>query len=436
MWLNRRQVRWLVILLALLPVVPTVMTVQLMIEKAERERADEVALETGAIRDQTRHLVERSARGEALAEAARERTGDREAMGDALFGHLHRIFGEQVALSVSSPDGGIQRERGDVGGRDLVVSEIQGGPFAGWRVILGGIITVPEEFDRELIAAWWRAGGIVVGVVVVAGVVWLAVHRGLRVDELRGDLLTTVSHEMKTPLASMRVLLETLADEDSPVLRTAAQRRDYLDLVVKENQRLSRLAEDFLTFARLERGEARLKIESCPLREIVAEVCAELRPAIERAGAVVDNAVDAGHIALGDRTALGGVIRNLVENSLKYGTGPDGSPPRVLIDSVSDPGRRVSLRVTDGGVGIPAELRRHVFHRWFRVDSRLAGGGSGVGLGLAICRQFTRRMGGRIGIEETSDEGQGGCRFRVRLRCPRDIPPAAISLLHPNPDTP
>lgn len=412
MWLSRWQMRSLVVLLALLPLVPTIMLVQLMIEKAERQRADAVEAEMGVLRDQTIHLIERSAQSQRLTADARMRA-DEKARANLLFDHLHHIFGEEVILSIFQPDGKQMRHHGIEPSDDAIVMEVQGGHYSGWWVAVDGLLPIPDEYDGQVRAVWLRAIGIVLGVVVVAAVVWFTVHRGLRVGELRSDLLTTISHEMKTPLASMRVLLETLTDEESPVIRTEEQRNDYIDLVAKENRRLSKLTEDFLTFARLERGDVQLKSEPVRLRKVVEEVIEELAPGIAQTGAEISVELDARATVVGDGDALAGVVRNLVENALKYAGGADGTSPRIAIDADTDCRGRWLLRVSDQGRGIPASLRKVVFRRYYRADSELSDGGSGVGLGLAICRQFVRRMKGKIWIEEPAE---GGCRFVIRLK--------------------
>lgn len=405
MWMSRRQVRWLVILLALLPLIPSILMVRLMLDSARRERDEAVEMETAVYRDQLIHLVNRTS----MNGAARGDEG-----GDALFAQLRRIFGDDVTLILRSSLDGAEWKWGEDPTSDAIVARIREGRYEGWTVVLDRVVTLPEYIGEQLRMSWWRAAGISLGMVVVASVVWFGVHRGLRVDELRSDLLTTVSHEMKTPLASMRVLLETLTDGEVDILKSDSRRREYLDLVLRENRRLTRLADDFLTFARLERGEYRLRREVCGLRGIVDDLLVELAPAIDLAGARVECAIPESLRVLGDEEAIAGVIRNLVENALKYGFADGESPEIVIIGAVPQSGRgRVSLAVADQGPGIPAELRRAVFRRYFRIDSRLAGGGSGVGLGLAISRHLVRRMKGRISLEPNPG---GGCRFVVLLR--------------------
>jgi len=401
MWLSRRQMRWLVVLLALLPLVPAIMTMRLTLDNALRERDEAIEQETKIYRDQLIHLVNRTSSN---AEAGED--------GEILFAHLRRIFGDDATLILRGPG----REKvwawGTEPTQDAIVAEIREGRYAGWTVVLDRIVNLPEYISEQMYFAWMRAAAWAVGVALVAAVVWFAVHRGLRVDELRSDLLTTVSHEMKTPLASMRVLLETLTDDDDGlVLTTEAKRREYLDLVSGEVRRLTRLADDFLAFGRLERGDIQLRKETCQLREVVDRAITGLAPSIKSAGGRVVVEIDELSV-LGDGEAISTVVRNLIENALKYGKSSDGISRILVAAGGGEEGNDVRLSVSDSGPGIAAEYRRAVFRQYFRVDGRLAGSGSGVGLGLSICRHLVRRMGGHILLKENPG---GGCRFVVLL---------------------
>lgn len=404
MWLNRRQVRWLVVLLALLPLLPAIVAMRFAFDNARRERDEAVAEETRIYRDQLIHLVTR------ISLNAPGNAG-----GGDLSRQLKRIFGEGVSLSVRGPGSAALWSEGTAPSPDAIKVVIQEGRFADWTVILDHVVDLPDHLDEQMREAWWRAGGWALAVALVAAVVWFAVHRGLRVEDLRSDLLTTVSHEMKTPLAAMRVLLETLADgvgdaDEGPVA-AETRRREYLELALVENRRLTRVAEDFLTFARLERGDFSLRNELCDLDTLIEDILAELGPPLESAGAWVEHE-GSGLRVWGDGDALAAIVRNLVENALKYGIGADGAAEIRLSSERTESPRRLRLIVADRGPGIAPALRRSIFRRFFREDDRLAGASSGVGLGLAICRQFARRMKGRIAWEPNPG---GGSRFVVTL---------------------
>lgn len=402
MWLSRRQVRWLIVLLALLPLLPAIVAMRLAIDNALRDRDEAVAEETRIYRDQLIYLVTRTSLN-----------AKPQADGALLFSQLQRIFGEDATVQLHNPKTGEAWSHGTTPTDDAIKMVIQEGVYTGWTVLLDRVVDLPEYIREAKRNAWARASAWACGVALVAALVWFAVHRGLQVDDLRSDLLTTVSHEMKTPLASMRILLETLADDrDGLVLIDDEKRRDYLDLTLRENRRLTRLAEDFLTFARLERGEMKLRDSICDLDEIIEGVLAELSPAIEGSGATL-TFVPSSLQVRGDPGAIASIVRNLVENALKYGIGAEGTASIHLSTEPSATPDQTLLSVADRGPGIAPEHQRAIFRRFFRVDDRLSGSGSGVGLGLAICRHLARRMKGRIDWEPNPG---GGSRFVVRLR--------------------
>lgn len=410
MWLSRRQVRWLIVLLALLPLLPAIVAMRLAIDNALRERDEAVSEEIRIYRDQLVYLVTRTSLN-----------APADADGALLFSQLTRIFGDDATLQLREPGSDRIWTHGGTPSDDNIQMVIQEGAYQGWTVLLDHVVDLPDHIREAKFNAWARASAWACGVALVAAIVWFAVHRGLQVDDLRSDLLTTVSHEMKTPLASMRILLETLADDrDGLVFIDEAKRRDYLDLTLRENRRLTRLAEDFLTFARLERGDLKLRSGSCDTDTIIASVLEELSPALEGSGARVSH-VRSGLRVRGDADAVASMVRNLVENALKYGIGASGVP-EIRIATEPVPGKNhVLLSVSDRGPGIAPVHRHAVFRRFFRIDDRLSGSGSGVGLGLAICRHLARKMKGRIDWEPNP---AGGSRFVVKLHgtCPGGRP--------------
>ena len=387
-WLRRQQMRWLVVLLALLPLVPTGIIVRDLIKTTGDEREAAVAMVQYAERTQLRSITRRLSNNP-----------DGPATAEALEQELIRIFGQDSIVAVLRPGETLQSPEMRKREEDAMVMEISEGRLSDWTVMLYREIEAPWFLQQQTVNRWWQAGIVMAVISLIAAAIWWAINRGLRVDELRSDLLATLAHEMKTPLSSMRVLLETLSDG---TLTDPAQQREYLDLLQRENGRLSRLTEDFLTFGRLERGEIRLKSEAVELEPLVAEIVEELGPASDLARATVRTEIEPGTAVKADRNGLFAVVTNLVENGLKYG----GEPPDVVVGARVD-GEKVRLTVADSGPGIPRELRNTVFRRYFRMDPALNEEGSGVGLGLAICRQFVRRMDGRIRAESARDDGSG-----------------------------
>ena len=234
-WISRRQLRWLLVLLALLPLVPTVLMVRQMIDVAQRERDAAVAEVNGVYRDQLARYMDRYSfallgNKEAVPEDSRGRA-------TLLADYVEKMFGRNVPVRISSPKRKVTVQRGEGMDWNVIAVEIPRGVYAGWKVEVAGMEELPAGIDEGVRESFRKAVAMVLVVAVVAGLVYWVVSRRIRVDVLKTDLMTTVSHEMKTPLASMRVLLETLADG---AVGDADERAEYLAILLRENRRMAR----------------------------------------------------------------------------------------------------------------------------------------------------------------------------------------------------
>ena len=260
---------------------------------------------------------------------------------------------------------------------------------------------VREQFRSYLAIG----GGAVLLILALAGGAAFTVSRQIELRELRTTAVATVAHELRTPLASMRMLVDTLREGR---VRNEAQRAEYLDLIAAECARLTRLAEDFLTFSRLERGRQRLQLGPVPAREIVEQAIASLRQRLNAPGCsfAVEIAPDLPAVRA-DRDALALVLANLIDNALKYT--PD--PKRISLEVHSAEGAIV-FAVSDNGIGLDRAQARRIFKPFHQVDDRLARQGQGAGLGLAIVAKLVARHGGTVRVE--SEPGKGST-FVVRI---------------------
>jgi len=383
LWLSRRHVRWTIVLLALMPMVPTVLMVNMMLESARQDRNIAVSEIIDVYRDQLVLILNRF--GDATDQTALQKD-------------LLRIFGEKAAIEIRTPEGKSNFQTGSPMTETAISVEMREGIYKDWKVSIDGVATIPPMTDEATRDVWKQAFWIVSGVMLAAATVWFVVHRGLRVDELRSDMVTTVSHEMKTPIASMKVLLETLTDSDFLDKRGRAE---YLELLSQENERLGRLAANFLTFSRLEKGEAQMNPAPLALADFISEM---IRP-----GDDVRAEIPPSLKICVDHDALFMLISNLIENGLKYG----GEPPLVKITAESD-GSNLHITVSDNGPGIPKNERRDVFRRYFQGDHLLHHKRKGVGLGLAICERLTKLMHGKIRVENS--ETDSGAQFVLILK--------------------
>ncbi len=237
-----------------------------------------------------------------------------------------------------------------------------------------------------------------------AAVVLTDVTRFRLLDQIKSDLVATVSHELKTPLTSVRLVLHLLLEETIGPL-TPKQTELLID--ARDNaERLLNMIEHLLALARLEEGRDSLQFQQEAPQALLQAAADNVRPRAEakRVELIVNDASQLPPVAA-DPVRLGHALNNLLDNALTY-TDQGG---RITLFADLDDGV-VRLTVADTGVGIPAENLAHVFDKFFRVPDQSRG--HGTGLGLAIVREIVQAHGGQIHCE--SKLGRGTV-FRLTL---------------------
>lgn len=220
-------------------------------------------------------------------------------------------------------------------------------------------------------------------------------------EEAKRDFLTRISHDLKTPLASIQEVKRLLLDQVPGELNEKQQR--LLELGLSNADRLSVMINRLLELARLEAGVELYEFEPVDVAELCVETVERFSPRGTEGGQVAVEGAAEPLWVMGDRGALQRVIENLLENARTHGG--DG-PIRVTVDRELDgngAGRSI-VRVEDAGAGIPMEDRERIFEAFTQTNEAPAGPGS-VGLGLAICREIIDRHGGRIWADEPTDGG-------------------------------
>jgi signal transduction histidine kinase len=283
----------------------------------------------------------------------------------------------------------------------------------GWH--LGLYLEGPDPFavaaDKRIAAYLWT-GVLVIAVIAILAVL-LARYVGhqVRLTHLRNDLIATVSHELKTPLSSMRVLVDTLLEG-----RTGdrQQEREYLQLIAKENMRLSRLIDNFLTFSRMERNKRQaFEFAEVKVEDIVAAAQEAVSDRFKAARCQFD--VDVAPnlpLIIADRDALITVALNLLDNAYKY-----SSDEKHIILRAYAADANVCLEVEDNGIGLSRREMKKIFDRFYQVDQSLARESGGCGLGLSIVKFIIDAHGGTIGVR--SQPGKGST-FTVKLPIARN----------------
>jgi signal transduction histidine kinase len=230
-------------------------------------------------------------------------------------------------------------------------------------------------------------------------------------ESARRELVTWISHDLRTPLAGIRAMSEALADG---VVSEPAETANYARRIGRETERLASMVDDLFQLSRITSGALSLTLDAVPLGEVVSEaVAAEMARATRKGVRLVADPDTSWPVVLGSDPELARVVRNLVSNAVRH-TPPDGTV--VLAAGVAD--GQAWLRVQDGCGGIPQPDLDRVFDVAFRgsVARSPASGGeesgdAGAGLGLAIARGLVEAHDGRI---EARNHG-AGCRFEVRL---------------------
>jgi len=298
----------------------------------------------------------------------------------------------------------------------FVVSLPAGGFLQDWRLALR-----PEDqalfatAAGQRITAYRLIGGLIVVVILILTLfVVRAFERQLRLTRLKNDLLSTVSHELKTPLASMRLLVDTLLETGIDDPRRV---QEYLQLIAKENVRLSRLVDNFLTFSRMEKG--RQSFDKKPLRaEAVAEAAAASVSDRFRTGGCRFEVLTEPDLPelLADHDALVTVLLNLLDNAYKYSQGER----QIVLRTYGEKGF-VCFAVRDNGVGLSGRVMGKIFDRFYQVDQSLSRAESGTGLGLSIVKFIVSAHGGTVSVDSRLEEGST---FTVRLPVESDELPS------------
>jgi signal transduction histidine kinase len=393
-----KQLRALLLLLVLLPLIPTVLMIRFVINAVQNERA--MAREKlSASYQQT--LSNANA---ALARHVATHPG-------ALSAHeVHQFYRDLLAREVS-----------------VRVTDAKGNALTGLSIPAGIPIAQTALKDVELPflvqvyllddaamnisvkehakAYAWTVIIAIVAIFSIAGIAAITVSRQLALRELKSTSAATVAHELRTPLAAMRVLIDTLREGRC---RSETQLREYLDLIAGENARLSRLTDNFLTLSRLEHREHAFTPEPTPPRQVAEQAVRALQPRL--AHPAVRFTLDLGQPVpeiYVDAEAMTMVLTNLLENALKYTANEKAIGLRVWHDRGN-----VIFTVSDNGLGLSREERRRVFEPFYQADRKLSRLREGCGLGLSIVKHIVTAHRGKVTV--TSGPGEGSA-FHVLL---------------------
>ena len=218
-------------------------------------------------------------------------------------------------------------------------------------------------------------------------------------DSTRNQFVSDASHELKTPLSTIKILVENILYQD-PI--DPGMAKEFLGDVNREIDRLNRTISDLLTLVNVERREMKLNYDNPDITELMMEQVRRLAPLARENGIELDCTGHDALVVAGDRVKLEQVIYNIIDNAIKY-TPRGGS---VTASATRDrSGRNAVIQVSDSGIGIPEKDLPHIFERFYRVDKARSRVTGGTGLGLSIVYQIVQLHDGTIKAD--SEEGKG-----------------------------
>ena len=281
-----------------------------------------------------------------------------------------------------------------------IVTAAFGSALPAWRVALyqppGAS---PRDAVRRQVTLFTFAFGLLLLVIGAGlGASYRLVRRETEMARLKADFVANVSHDLKTPLALIRMYGETL--EMGRVLDEPA-RQEYYRVITREGERLSRLLDNVLDFSRIEGGRRRYDVAPAEVEPIVHETLEAFSYVLTQQGFKVDVAVapDLPVVPL-DAEAVGQALANLVDNAIKY----SGERKVVRVEAALRDGH-LTLAVADEGIGIPPEEHGRIFEKFYRVGRSETQGRRGSGVGLALVRHVAEAHGGRVTVESRPGAG-------------------------------
>jgi signal transduction histidine kinase len=263
---------------------------------------------------------------------------------------------------------------------------------------------------------FWSLVLLVAALVAGIGYTIHTVSHEARMARLKTDFVSSVSHDLRTPLTSIRMFTETL------LLGRASSKeeeREFLQVIADETDRLSRLTERILDFSRMEAGRKAYQFAPAELADLVGQAMRACRPMIEEARFEVKTTYEEGLPPVEvDRDAMVEVLINLFSNAIKY------SPnERSMLVRAFREGKRIGISVSDRGIGIPKTELCKIFDKFYRVDSRRSCEVGGTGLGLSLVHHIVTAHGGEVTVSSTLDEGST---FTVWLPAPAEAAEPAL----------
>ena len=321
-----------------------------------------------------------------------------------------RLYGgfestRKLSVQLLAPDGTeIGRVR-DPGNSKTARVEYLSGPFERYAVRVAPTSSAPVVWATNFVALEITFIGLLGLAMVLAAVFGLRYTvRQLQLAQIKSGFVSNVTHELKTPIALIRLAVETL---ELKRVNTPEEYQMFIGTIGRETMRLSQLVDNILDFARLEAGRRTFQFETVDMLAVAREAVETFRPRLEHQGfKVVLDLPEQLPPVRGDAIALSHCLLNLLDNAVKYSK--EQRELRVAAEARGTPGApgcEVRVSVTDRGIGIAPEDQKRVFEKFVRLETGLVHNVKGAGLGLSLVDQIVRAHDGRVEVESKPGEG-------------------------------
>jgi signal transduction histidine kinase len=319
----------------------------------------------------------------------------------------------------AQPMAGFANLRLQVRDQDREISQVQAGvaahdpqfilnrgfpsPFAFLNATLS-CDEIPRSTGRNTLMAMM----VVLAVIFLSGLfaIYKSVQAIVDLSERRSQFVSSVTHELKTPLTNIRMYIEMLAQG---IAKDTEREQEYFQIINSEGSRLSRLINNVLDLARLEKKKRSLTLTEGTFEEVVAEVQAVMQAKLQQEGFTLKVVRESIRPFKYDREAMIQVLINLIENSLKF---CQSAASKIITIRIYQDAHRIKIAVSDHGPGIPRHALKKVFDDFYRVDNALARKTRGTGIGLALVKKFIHLSGGRV---FAGNNPGGGCTITISL---------------------
>lgn len=256
-----------------------------------------------------------------------------------------------------------------------------------------------QQLLTSQMSLWFISSAVLIGVIAFLGYLLFIILKQKRLSEVQKNFVNNMTHELKTPLSSIQMSATVLKDPN--IIQKPTRLNNYADIILKESIQLSAQIERVLQMAQSEKGKMVLQKENFVWQDILHNVQSSFENIVNNLGGKIElDMPNKDLIMYGDRLHLMNVVRNLIDNALKY----CDKNPEVII-SLNEDNRFFNLSIADNGIGIDKKYHRHLFKKFYRVPTGNVHNVKGFGLGLNYVMSITKAHAGKVSFK--SDPGKG-----------------------------